>query len=195
MANQLAIQKKLISVFREQLAKPKSRRGFLIDSKFVELKRKSYPDVVFAAVNPEAPQLVTCYTRNSTGRFEPASYHNSSNKNLWRVIRPENPIDINQVNGKRIVAQICKAEILKSLNSQDVKNISINTINEVNRDHGVRYPIGYGVNNVKAIKYNVISDGRVVLNSSSNGIDNDVKEIKCLLDHSFKIRSVEIKAP
>lgn len=176
-------------------SKTKIKEGFLINSKFVDVERRNYPDAVFAAINPENPQLVTCYTRKGTGRFEPASYYNSSNKSYWRVIRPENPVDINLLSGQRMVAGICKTEVLKKINPQDIKNISINTVNEVNRNAGVRYPIGFSVNNVKAVKYDVISDGRLILNSSSNGIDNDVKEIKCLLDYSFKIKSIEIKAP
>jgi len=174
--------------------KTKLVEGFLIDRRFVEIQRESHADAVFAAINPNNPQLVVCYTRSSTGKFEPASYLNSSNKSDWKIKRPENPIDVGSYNGQKMVINKCKDGLLGRIDPHNIKSVTTTSVGEVNRNSGVRNPIGLEVNKVKALKYDVVTDGRIILNTLSNGIDHDTVDYKCLLDPSFKIKSIEIKA-
>lgn len=176
------------SIFKNNL-----NDDFLIERKYVEIVRKYNPDATFVAVKPESPTLITCYLRSGTGKFEPASYQGINNN--WKLIKPDNPIDINTIGGKRMATKVCIDAIASQLNRKEIFNIIPTTTNEILRDSGVRYSIGSKVGDVIANRYDVISDGEIIFNRSSNGLDKDSKKYKCLMDPSFKVKGIEMKAP
>src|SRR5579863_10508819 len=47
---------------------------FEIDSGYVARARALHPDATFIAVDGISPQLVECFLREGTGRYEPDSY-------------------------------------------------------------------------------------------------------------------------
>ena len=54
---------------------------FEIDSRYVERARSFNPDVTFIAIDGMSPQLVECYLRQGTGKYEPASF--SPEQGYW----------------------------------------------------------------------------------------------------------------
>lgn len=62
---------------------------FEIDSRYVAIARSSHPDVTFIAIDEISPQLVECYLREGTGRYEPASF--SPEQSFWHTIKPKGP--------------------------------------------------------------------------------------------------------
>jgi hypothetical protein len=55
---------------------------FEIDLKYVASARARHPDTTFVAIDGSSPQLVECYLREGTGKYEPGGYlgRNSSNR-------------------------------------------------------------------------------------------------------------------
>ena len=162
--------------------------GFLISKKYVEIKRGSNPDATFIATNLDNPTLVVCYQRGSTGKFEPAEFI-PQDKNKWVVIRPSNPIEFNTKDGTKMANQMCQKSVVEKIQRSDIKNLSTSSIFEV-----LRPPhIGMKVNSIPAERYDVLSEGNVILSSSSNQIDLDRIHYKCLLDPSYNVKSIETK--
>jgi len=165
---------------------------FLIDSKYVGIVRSKHPDATFIAIEKGSPTLVTCYLREGTGKFEPALYQGTSNKDVWKVIKPENPIDIDTLEGKRLATKICKEAVITKLKDRNILKVTASTTNEVLNESGVLHHIGTKVGANQARKYDILADGDIIFNESSNGIDKNTGKYKCLLDPSFKIKDIEI---
>src|ERR1700692_661208 len=60
---------------------------FEIDSRYVASARARHPDVTLIAIDGISPQLVECYLREGTGRYEPVSF--SPEQGYWHTIKPK----------------------------------------------------------------------------------------------------------
>lgn len=167
---------------------------FLIDTKYVEIVRSKHPDATFIAIDKGSPTLVTCYLREGTGKFEPALYQGTSNKDVWKVIKPENPVDIDTLEGQRLATKICKEAVITKLKDRNILKVIASTTNEVLKESGVLHHIGTKVGVYQAKKYDILADGDIIFNDTSNGIDKNVGKYKCLLEPSFKIKDLEINS-
>ena len=60
---------------------------FEIDSRYVAAARSQHPDVTFVAIDGISPQLVECFLRPGTGKYEPDSL--SPEQNFWHLMKPK----------------------------------------------------------------------------------------------------------
>ncbi len=156
---------------------------FQIDAHYVELARAQHPDVTFVAIDGISPQLVECYLREGTGRYEPASY--SPEQGYWHTIKPEGTgIDIEANRTK--AAQLCRDAALSRLPSGGLDHNINNTVVEVNLNKE-RAIIG----GQKARRYDVIAKGTAFYRTS--GPDLDAKQFTCLLSRSLTVKAVQFK--
>lgn len=168
--------------------------NFFIDDNYVLQRRKSDgEETTFVAVNPERPLLVMCSVNIGTGKFGPTIFLNSSNKNIWKVARPENPKSLNTYEGRNLAIKTCRDYIATKFDAASIHKVSLGGVDEVRFSSGVRHPIGYKVGNSVAKKYDLVADGTVIFNNSENGIDKASKEYECLLDPLFKVKDISTK--
>ncbi|MCK0901024.1 hypothetical protein B9X75_00100 [Acinetobacter pittii] len=168
--------------------------NFFIDDNYVLQRRKSDgEETTFVAVNPERPLLVMCSVNSGTGKFGPTIFLNSSNKNIWKVDRPEPLKSLNTYEGRNLAIKTCRDYIATKFDAATIHKISLGGVDEVRTASGVRHPIGYKIGSNYAKRYDVIADGTVILNFTENGVDKKTKDYECLMDPYFKVKDISIK--
>ncbi len=156
---------------------------FQIDSHYVAEARSQHPDTTFIAIDGISPQLVECYLREGTGRYEPASF--SPEQGFWHAIKSEG-FGIDTEKARSNAAEACRNAALLRLNQNGFDH-SVNTqIYEVDVNRA-----GSLIAGRKADRYDIAVKGTAFYKSS--GLDLRAMPYTCLLTRALVIKSVQLK--
>jgi hypothetical protein len=162
---------------------------FEIDSKYVERARSFNPDVTFVAVDGISPQLVECYLRQGTGKFEPASF--SPEKGYWHLIRPQQfKPGIKTNKGREMAANACLEAAPAKINRPNLDHSVYLAVVEIDKS-GPRYHSGASIAGKKAERYDIAVEGTSFYKSS--GPDLTAIKFTCLLSPMLDIKAIQIK--
>lgn len=162
---------------------------FEIDSRYVARARKTHPDVTFIAIDGMSAQLVECYLREGTGRYEPASF--SPEQSYWRLIRPKQfEPGINTNQGRGMAAKVCLEAAPSKLNRPNFSHSVYSAVVEINLS-GPRYKPGLAVGSVKAERYDIAVEGTLFYKSA--GPDLSPVNFTCLLSPMLEVKAVRFK--
>jgi hypothetical protein len=130
---------------------------FEIDSRYVTSERSSHPDATFIAIDGMSPQLVECYLREGTGRYEPAS--SSPEQSYWRLIKPKQfETGINTTKGISMASNVCLDAARAKINRPNYDHIVYTAVVEVNLG-GPKYHPGAQIAGKIAQRYDIAVEG------------------------------------
>ncbi len=163
---------------------------FEIDSRYVEESRATHPDTTFVAIDGSSPQLVECYLRDGTGKYEPASM--SPEQAFWHVLKPKQfDPGIDTPQGREMAAKVCLDAGTAKINRPDFDHSVYSSVVEVTlenpRDHSGAVLIG----KAKAVRYDIVVNGTSFYKSS--GPDLAAVNITCLLSPMLKVKGINAK--
>lgn len=162
---------------------------FEIDSRYLKSARSFNPDSTFIAIDGISPQLVECYLRKGTGKYEPASY--SPEGNNWHLIRPQQfKPGINTPKGQSMAAKVCVDAAPAKINRPDFDHSVYSTVVEIGID-GPRYRSGASIAGTKAERYDIAVEGTAFYKSS--GPDLAAVTFTCLLSPMLAIKGIQFK--
>lgn len=162
---------------------------FEIDLKYVERARSFNPDATFVAVDGRSPQLVECYLREGTGKFEPASF--SPEQGYWNLIRPQQfKPGINTTKGREMAANACLEAAPSKINRLNFDHSVSQAVVEVDNS-GPRYRSGALIAGKKAERYDIAVEGTSFYKSS--GPDLTAVKFTCLLSPMLDIKAIQAK--
>jgi hypothetical protein len=155
---------------------------FEIDARYVASAKARHHDVTFIAVDGISPQLVECYLREGTGKYEPALY--SPEQAYWHTLKPAGSgISTEKARSKAI--KVCLDSVYAKLNGTGFDH-SVNTEPfevDINR-------AGTLIAGEKAYRYDVVVGGKSFFKSL--GPDLNSVSFSCLLTRSLELRSLQI---
>jgi hypothetical protein len=154
---------------------------FLIDSRYVASARSFHPDTTFIAVDGISPQLIECYLREGTGRYEPASF--SPEGTYWHLIKPPGP-GIDTDKDRATAAKVCLEAALSHSTRNGLDHSVNNAIFEIDFNRA-----GTLVAGEKAERYDIAVRGTSFYKSS--GPDLSAVKFTCLLTRALKVKAVQ----
>lgn len=162
---------------------------FEIDSLYVARARSLHPDAIFIAIDGVSPQLVECYLREGTGRYEPDSY--SPEQSYWHLIKPKQfEPGINTPKGISMAANVCLQAARKKIDRPDFDHSVYSAVVEVNIGSPVYHP-GAQLAGKKADRYDVAVEGSAFYKSS--GPDLTAIKFTCLLSPTLELKAFQLK--
>lgn len=162
---------------------------FEIDSRYVERARSFNHDVTFVATDGISPQLVECYLRQGTGRYEPASF--SPEQGYWHLIRPKQfEPGINTTKGRDMAAKVCVEAAPAKINRPNFDHSVYSPVVEIAAG-GPRYHSGAIIAGMKAERYDIAVEGTAFFKSS--GPDLTAVNFTCLLSPMLDIKAIQFK--
>jgi hypothetical protein len=175
--------KERLCASRAQSTIPGKTVPFEIDSRYVATARSQHPDATFVAIDGLSPQLVECYLREGTGRYEPASF--SPEQSFWHTIKPAG-VGIDSPRARSIAAKTC-LEAALSRSGQSGLDHSVNTaVFEVDINRA-----GTIIAGTKAERYDVAVEGTSFYKSA--GPDLRAVKFTCLLTRALQVKAVQLK--
>jgi hypothetical protein len=163
--------------------------SFEIDSHYVKSARSFHPDATFIAIDGISPQLVECYLREGTGRFEPDSY--SPEQSYWHLIRPKGfEPGINTQKGISIAAKVCVDGALAKINRPNFDHSVYTSVIEIGIG-GPVYHSGAFIAGKRAERYDIAVNAISFYKSS--GPDLAAVNFACLLSPMLEIKSIQVK--
>jgi len=162
---------------------------FEIDSRYIERARAINPDVTFVATDAGSPQLVECYLRQGTGKYEPASF--SPEQAYWHLIRPgQFKPGINTVQGRNMAGDACIEAAQQKINRSNLDHSIYSNIIEI-ASTGPHYRSGVSFAGKKAERYDIVVEGNSFYRSS--GPDLTTVKFVCLFSPMLEVKGVEFK--
>ena len=162
---------------------PGSTVPFEIDSRYLESVRSQHPDATFVAIDGISPQLVECYLREGTGRYEPASF--SPEQSYWHTIKPEGS-GIDTERSRSTAVEVCREAALSRAAQNGFDHSVNNAIFEVDINRA-----GSLIAGQKAQRYDIAVEGTAFYKSA--GPDLRAIKFTCLLTRALKVRAVQMK--
>jgi len=177
---------------KEQLCASRAKGApvpFEIDSRYVVRARSTHPDVTFVAIGGISPQLVECYLREGTGRYEPASF--SPEQSYWRLIRPKQiEPGINTTRGRTMAANVCLEAAPAQINRPNFSHSIYSSVTEIALS-GPRYRPSLTIGGKKAEGYDIVVEATLFYKSS--GPDLAAVKVTCLLSPMLHVKAVQFK--
>lgn len=162
---------------------------FEIDSRYVASARSFHPDATFIAIDGPSPQLVECYLREGTGRFEPDSY--SPEQSYWHLIRPKGfEPGINTQTGISMAAKVCLDAAPSKINRPNFDHSVYASVVEVNFGSPLYHP-GAPIAGRRAERYDIAVTGMSFYKSS--GPDLTTVKFTCLLSRMLDVKAIQFK--
>jgi len=162
---------------------------FEIDSRYVKSARSFHPDATFIAIDGMSPQLVECYLREGTGRFEPDSY--SPEQNYWHLIRPQGfKPGIDTSTGIAMAAKVCLDAVPTRINRPDFDHSVYTSVVEISIGSPLYHP-GASIAGKIAERYDIAVQGTSFYKSS--GPDLTAANFTCLLSPMLDVKAIQIK--
>lgn len=164
---------------------------FVIDSRYVESIRARHPDATFIAIKGISPQLIECYLREGTGRFEPDSM--SPEQGFWHLPRPEQfKPGLNTDVGQNMARKVCRDSYLAKANRTEFDHIAMNfVVSEVSKN-GKVYVEGKNRGSIAGKKfedYDIVSSGTAFY--KAHGVDLDAIHFACLFSPMLELKAVQ----
>jgi hypothetical protein len=148
---------------------------FEIDPTYVDRARSFHPDVTFIAIDDgTSPQLVECYLREGTGKYEPAVF--SPEQQYWHLIKPEGS-GIDTPQARSAAMDLCEKAALSKLTTKGFDHAVQDSAVEVTPKRA-----GSSVGGKLAERYDVWVDGAAFY--KSNGPDLKQAKYSCLLSRA-----------
>jgi hypothetical protein len=162
---------------------------FEIDSRYVERERSFHPDAAFVATGGISPQLVECFLREGTGRYEPNSF--SPEQSYWHLIRPEQfKPGINTDQGREMAAKVCMEAVPEKLHQPSLDHSVYSAVVEI-ADSGPRYHSGASFAGQIANRYDIVVESSSFFRSA--GLDRTAMKFTCLLSPILEIKSIQTR--
>jgi hypothetical protein len=160
---------------------------FEIDSRYVARARALYPDVTFIAIDGGSPQLVECYLREGTGRYEPASY--SPEQSYWHLIKPKQfEPGINTSKGISMAANVCLEAARATFKNPNFDHSVYTAVVELG---GPLHP-GTQIAGKSAVRYDITVEGTSFYKAAS-GPDLTAIKFVCLLSPTLELKAIRAK--
>ena len=175
--------KERLCASRAQSTIPGKMVPFEIDSRYVATARSQHPDVTFIAIDGISPQLVECYLREGTGRYEPASF--SPEQSFWYTIKPAGA-GIDSRKARSTAAKTCLEAALSKLDQRGLDHSVNNAVFEVDANRA-----GTIIAGAKAERYDVAVEGTSFYKSA--GPDLRAVKFTCLLTRALQVKAVQLK--
>jgi hypothetical protein len=181
---------------KEQLCAARAKKAlsgsvvpFEIDAGYVTRVRKVHLDVTFIVIDGLGAQLVECYLREGTGRYEPASF--SPEQSYWRLIKPKQfEPGINTNEGRAKAARVCLETAPPKLNRANFDHSVYSGVVEIDLSSSLYRP-GMAVGSTKAQRYDIAVEGTLFFRSS--GPDMTAVKFTCLLSPMLEVKAVQFK--
>ncbi len=164
---------------------------FEIDSDYVARARSFHSDATFVAIDGISPQLVECFLREGTGRYEPDSF--SPEQNYWHVIKPKmfEP-GINTDKGRSMAANVCMQAVQSKSNRSGFDHSVYNSVIEVPLSAtGASIRAGTLIAGKKSVRYDIVVKGTSFYMTS--GPDLTAINFTCLLSPTLEIKAIQFK--
>jgi hypothetical protein len=163
--------------------------SFEIDSGYVERSRQNHSDSVFVAIDGDRPQLVECYLREGTGKFEPAKF--VPEDSYWRLIKPERfQPDIQTDEGKEAAFAACEQKFKEKNKGKNFDHNSRVNVREVSLFKGEKKAIS----GVKPLRFDIVVDGKAFFKpAKSNSPDLDTLSYKCVFTPMLVFKAIQIE--
>ncbi len=162
---------------------------FEIDARYVARARSVHRDATFIAIDGMSPQLVECYLREGTGRYEPDSY--SPEQSFWHLIKPKQfEPGINTSKGVSMAANVCIEAARAKINRPNFDHIVYSAVVEVNIG-GPKYHPGAQIAGKNAERYDIAVEGSSFY--SSSGPDLAAIKFSCLLSPTLELKAIQFK--
>jgi hypothetical protein len=172
----------------EQRAKGKTV-PFEIDSRYVARAREFNPDATFIAIDGMSPQLVECYLREGTGRYEPAT--SSPEQGFWHVIKPKQfEPGINTTMGVSIAANACLKVVPVRINRPNFDHSVYSAVMEVALGTPKYHP-GSLIAGKLAERYDIAVEGTAFYKSI--GPDLAAVKFTCLFSPMLELKAIQFK--
>ncbi len=165
---------------------------FEIDSAYVDRARSDHPDATFVVIdNGMSPQLVECFLRQGTGRFEPDSI--SPEQRYWHTIKPKSfDPGINTPEGEKMAANVCMKAVQSKPNRDGFDHIVYNSVIQVpRRATGAAIHSGTLIAGKKAERYDIVVKGTSFYKSSKP--DLTAVNFTCLLSPMLDVKAIQLK--
>ncbi|WP_343724945.1 hypothetical protein [Herbaspirillum huttiense] len=164
---------------------------FEMNDEYFQRARSVHPDVTYIAIDGASPQLVECFLRDGTGKFEPNSYSPEGNGSYWRTIKPEQfKPGIKTSVGIQMAVDKCIQAAQEKINLADYSHSVYSTVQEVTLGKST-VSIGTSIAGIKASRYDIAVAGTSFFNST--GLDRRAVNFTCLLSPMLQVKSVQIK--
>ncbi len=158
---------------------------FEIDSRYVASERSLHPDATFIAIDGLSPQLVECYLREGTGRYEPAS--SSPEQSYWHLIKPKQfEPGINTPKGISTAANVCLEAARTKINHPNYDHTIYTAVVEVSLG-GPKYHPGAQIAGKTAQRYD-IAVGGTYFYKSPPGPNLVAIRFSCLLSPMLELK-------
>lgn len=162
---------------------------FEIDSRYVERARSFNPDVTFIAIDGLSPQLVECYLRQGTGKYEPASF--SPEQGYWHLIKPKHfKPGINTAEGISMAANVCLEAAPTKINRLNLDHSVYSGVIEISIASPLYHP-GASIAGKRAERYDIAVKGTSFYKSS--GPDLAAVNFTCLLSPTLEVKAIQFK--
>ena len=163
--------------------------AFEIDSRYVVSARSIHPDATFIATDGTSPQLIECYQREGTGRFEPDSY--SPEQGYWHLIRPKGfTPGINTQIGISMAAKTCLDAAQGKINRPHFDHSVYKSVVEINIGSPLYHP-NASIAGARAERYDIAVMGTSFFKSS--GPDLTAINFTCLLSPELNVKAIQFK--
>ncbi|TWO71447.1 hypothetical protein FN976_11060 [Caenimonas sedimenti] len=161
--------------------------AFEIDSKYVAAARARHPDVTFVAIDGMSPQLVECYLREGTGRYEPAS--SSPAQAFWRLQNSPKSSAINTPKGNADAAKVCLTAAPVKINREGFDHAVYSSVVEI-ASGSPKYRPGLVIGGRKAELYDIAVGGAAFYKAT--GPDLKAVNFTCLLSPSLDVLAIQL---
>ena len=162
---------------------------FEIDRRYVARARSQHPDITFVAIDGMSPQLVECYLREGTGKYEPASL--SPQQDFWQLIKPPQfKPGINTSKGTQMAAKACLEAAPTKIGRPNFDHIVHSSVVEVSLG-SPRYHPGASIAGEKAERYDIAVTGTSFYKSA--GPDLEAVNFTCLLSPMLLVKAIQFK--
>jgi len=163
---------------------------FEIDSRYVTSERSSHPDATFIAIDGMSPQLVECYLREGTGRYEPAS--SSPEQSFWHLIKPKQfEPGISTPKGISMAANVCLNAARAKINRPNYDHSVYTAVAEISLG-GPKYHAMAQIAGKTAQRYDIAVEGTYFYKSPS-GPDLGAIRFSCLLSPMLELKGFAAK--
>jgi hypothetical protein len=162
---------------------------FEIDSSYVARARSSHPDITFIAIDGISPQLIECYLREGTGRYEPAT--SSPEQSYWHLIKPKQfEPGINTPRGISKAANVCLEAAQAKINRPNFDHSVYSAVVEVNVGSPTYHPNAQ-IAGKSAERYDIAVEGSSFYKSP--GPDLAAIKFTCLLSPTLELKAIQLK--
>jgi hypothetical protein len=158
---------------------------FEIDARYLASSRRQNSDVTFIAIDPKigVPQLVECYLRSGTGRYEPAS--SSPEQWYWRTIKRKGS-GIDNVNARSRATKTCIDAAVSKSSKNGFHHSILSNMFEIDKKRA-----GIPIGGKPAERYDISVEGTLFYRTS--GPDLAPVKFHCLLSRGLTLKAINFE--